>query len=271
MIFLLIISLILLVVGIIVFTYSNESENFKPNKKNLVITSAGDNNNIHEWVKDKHKNWDLIVIYYGDNDEKFKSLQDKTDLLLKHKDGKFPNVKWFHEKYPHVLRKYNNIFVTDDDLIMSGKDINTLFDTHDKYNLYISSPSHSPLGKISYSILKQKENTKLSFTNFIEMNFPCFKTEFLLHFLRELPYDMKGWGTDIWYMNVLKRDFQSTKELNTAVIHTIAAVNPHDIEKSENAREIDNLQNTQSRIKNFYKNAKKFNLKSINARVLKDL
>lgn len=273
MLVLLIISLILLVVGIIVFFTSDcNNENYKSKNKNLVITSAGDNNNINEWVKGNNKNnWDLIVIYYGDDAKKMNFLRGKTDLFLKHKDGKFPNVKWFNEKHPHILKKYKNIFVTDDDLIMSGKDINTLFDTHDKYNLYLSSPSHSSVGKISFNILKHKENTELSFTNFIEMNFPCFKTEFLLHFLKELQYDMKGWGTDVWFLNVLERDFQSTDELNTAVIHKIVAINPLDNTKIDKKREIDKLQKTEDRIKIFQKYVKKYNLKKINSKVIEDL
>ena len=66
-----------------------------------------------------------------------------------------------------------------------------------------------------------------------------------------------GWGVDLWFMEVLAPDIEG----KVAVVDEISCINPFD-ETKGNQREIDLLQKTPDRIKNWKKIKEKYKLKN---------
>jgi hypothetical protein len=80
--FIIILIILLLISLFIILTSTKENFN-NNNKKNIIFTSAGDNTNFHNnWVGN-NKNYDIWVIYYGDNDEKYNLYKNKVKFIEK--------------------------------------------------------------------------------------------------------------------------------------------------------------------------------------------
>ena len=51
-------------------------------RKNLVFTSAGDNTDFDTLWLEKDRNYDVWVVYYGENEKIYQMYVDKVDLQL---------------------------------------------------------------------------------------------------------------------------------------------------------------------------------------------
>ena len=145
----------------------------------------------------------------------------------------------------------------DDDIIIHGSAISRLFEIHKKYDLWLLQPTFDPQGKVSHTITITNPDTFIRYTNFVEMACPLFLKDKLDKFMEVYDPILVGWGTDLWFMEVLGPDLEG----RVAVVDEISCINPHDISKN-NQREIDQLQKTADRIKNWKKIKKKHNLKN---------
>ena len=68
-----------------------------PLKKNMVFSSVGNNTLFDRlWVGD-HMNYDIYVIYYGNDDEIYKIYKDNVTFIEKRKGSKFHNFKYFYK------------------------------------------------------------------------------------------------------------------------------------------------------------------------------
>jgi hypothetical protein len=120
---------------------------------NLLFLSAGDNTNFDNLYIDKGMSYD--VIYYGDNQTIFAKYKSKVTFIEKRTGSKFQNFKYFFEKFPEIIAKYEYFFILDDDIIINVNDINIMFRLASQYKLSICAPSFIPSGKISHPITKQ--------------------------------------------------------------------------------------------------------------------
>ena len=57
--------------------------------KNLVFTSAGDNTKFDNLWIGPNQNYDVMAVYYGKNEEKFKQYESKVDYIMQRKDQNF--------------------------------------------------------------------------------------------------------------------------------------------------------------------------------------
>ena len=221
---------------------SATSDTEPKDRKYLLFTSAGDKNNVKQWIG-SDRNYDIAVVYYGKN-----QFSHQVDMLVSNKDTKFPNLyKWIIEKKIHLpdINKYNLVAVWDDDIVASVTDINNLFKEFDGNDASISSPCHT---RGSYpSLFKYKENG-IRNVDFVEMNAPIFKPDFLLSFMKNFDTNLKGYGTDTWF---------SQKCVNTCSIvvsDTTCVTNPKT--RSDGTREIEKAQSEHDR-STFWKNLAK--------------
>ncbi|MBR9865643.1 MAG: hypothetical protein GYB20_00860 [Oceanospirillales bacterium] len=224
----------------------------KKNHDFLVFTSAGEQSCLHKWLKGK-PNFDLWVTYYGDHDGKY---SDLTKLYDQRKDTKFPNLHALHNDHPDFLAQYKAILVMDDDIGISAKQINKLFAIQQECDFWVLQASFDRRGKISHSITRQRYGYKVRYTNFVEMTCPLFRTDKLTKFLEVFDPDLKGWGTDHWFMHALGADAQG----HIAIIDSISCLNPHDKFKTNGIREIDNYQSANDRKAHFEKISKDKNI-----------
>ena len=91
------------------------------------------------------------------------------------------------------------------------------------------------------------------------MTCPLFRTDKLTKFLEVFDPDLKGWGTDHWFIHTLGADAHS----HIAIIDSISCLNPHDKFKTNGIREIDNYQSTNDRKAYFEKISKDKNIPKI--------
>lgn len=213
-----------------------------PTAKYLVFTSAGDNANLHCWLEGR-RNFDLWVTYYGDMENPYKN---NSDYSISKKGGKFPNLYYVYQNWADIIKHYEAIIVMDDDIVISGSDISRLFDIRNEYDLWLLQPAFDPKGKISHPITRLQSSNLLRFTNFVEVTCPLFRMDKLNDFMEIYNPKLVGWGIDYWYMHLLEPGIKGS----VAVVDKISCINPHDKTKG-GQREIDRLQATDERIKNW--------------------
>lgn len=206
----------------------------------LVYSSVGDNANIQCWLEDR--NFDLWLTYYGDDNSV--DLSEKCEYFLHKKGAKFPNFFYLFREFEHIVEQYEGVMIADDDLIMSGEDINSLFSLMQEHNLSLAQPSFNVCGKVSHPATRMRALSKLHFTSFVEVACPIFKTQYLLDFMKEYDDIVIGWGADWWFSYLVeKRDGRGT---SIAVIDQVSCLNPLDVTKNQ-GREIDRFQSKDKR------------------------
>jgi len=225
----------------------------KPSSRYLVFTSAGDNSNLHLWLNGK-RNFDLWVIYYGNEINRYK---DESDFYIARKGGKFPNLYYAYNTWSDILDHYQAIFVMDDDIIINANDISRLFDIREQYDLWALQPAFSREGKISHPITQVNPVTTMRFTNFVEVTCPLFRKDKLDEFMNVFDPVLVGWGIDWWFLDL----WSSEIEGKVAIIDEIPCVNPPASAKG-GKREIDLLQSEPERRENWEKIKSKYNIQS---------
>jgi len=212
--------------------------------KNFVFTSAGDKTKFTElWCSD-FQNYDIFVIYYGNSDENYTNYGRFVNFIERRKGSKFQNFYYFFKTYPEIIEKYERFFIMDDDIEITSKDINRMFEISEKYNLLICAPSFTKDSKISHPITVNKPGVLMEFTNFIEVNTPLYNKEALIKTMARYDPILIGWGVDylsIWANSVHKRK-------SYAIVHELSCKNPKDTAKG-GKRELMNILNVDLRMK----------------------
>lgn len=137
-------------------------------RRDVVFISAGDHHPLHNdlW---RPRNFDVIIACYGSDEEVAFRLRKMADALFEIKGGRFQNLHslWSQEKIR--LESYESVFVADDDVDLSARMIESLFEHRRNFEAWILTPAH-------------------------------------LRFLREFDGSVAGWGVDHWYKHVLGPD-----------------------------------------------------------------
>lgn len=163
---------------------------------NLVIATVGDNSLHKEWIKEK-PNFELVLLYYGDNKEIAKSYISDTSHLYASKGFKWWLIKSFIEDNIEWLSQYEYIWFPDDDLEISTQDINKLFELAKKYELWLCQPSL--LGYVSHQITLPQVNYLLRYTNFVEVMAPMMSLDTVLKLKDTFDVNYSSWGLDgVW-------------------------------------------------------------------------
>jgi len=230
-------------------------DKFVNTKKNLVFTSAGDNTDFYKNWLGGNRNYDVFVVYYGDDDQKFNKYKSLVDKIWRRKGSKFQNFYYLYKNFPHEILNYDAFYIVDDDIIMSTNDINKLFDTLYKYRLSICQPSFTNDSKISHEITLQIPGNILRYTNFVEVNTPVFSKDALIKMMKYYDESLIGWGIDylyIWANGINEKD-------KYAVIDNIRCINPKDDYKKD-GRELNKINNYETRHLSWYKVADRYGI-----------
>ncbi len=214
-------------------------------KKNFLFTSVGDNTKFDSlWIND-NMNYDVYVIYYGNNNDIYDKYKSKVTFIEKRKGSKFQNLKYFYDNNIDIINSYERYFILDDDIIFNVDDINNMFEISEQYNLDICGPSFTRDSKLSHAITIHKPNVLLTYTNFVEVNVPLFNKKALHKLMQKLDYSLIGWGID--YLYIICNGIEKKKSY--AIIHKITCKNPKDNKKPE-GRELKKISkwNQRSRI-----------------------
>lgn len=161
---------------------------------NLIISPVGDNSLHSNWI---NKDFDLVLIYYGDNNDIAQSYINHTPYVYTSKGEKYHLLKSFIQDNVEFISKYDYIWLPDDDVDISPENINKLFNIAKEYNLFIAQPAMN--GYVSHEITKPIPNSLLRYTNFVEVLAPLFNTETLLKIYNTFDLNYSSWGYDyLW-------------------------------------------------------------------------
>jgi hypothetical protein len=204
---------------------------------NLIISPAGDKSLHKEWLTSK-PNFDLVLLYYGDDMEVAKSYIQDTPHVYASKGFKWWLIKSFIEDNLEWISQYEYIWFPDDDLKIDTNNINNLFNIAKKYDLYICQPSL--LGYVSHKITLPQENSLLRYTNFVEIMAPVMNLNTVLKLKETFDVNYSAWGLDgIWSYLLGDPNNKIAIIDSIKMIHTKPAGNPELYSKIPHSIEID--------------------------------
>ena len=171
-------------------------------KNNLVVVRAG-LDSIHQAWYNHNRNWDLFVSSYDNR------LQpDKNQKYFNFTPGgKYPAL--YEELTNFDFKKYNYIWIIDDDIKTNCDNINKFFELCEEYNLKIAQPSLTHDSYIAHKITKYVPNSFIRYTNFVEGMVPCFQRDFLVKCLPTFLSSGCGWGIDYLWQQKLESKWDS--------------------------------------------------------------
>jgi hypothetical protein len=165
-------------------------------KKYLIISPLGDKSICEEWLQDT-PNFDIVFIYYGDNLTVAEYYLKYTQYVFAAKGTKFYLIKSFIQENQEFISQYSHIWLPDDDVRISSKEINKLFKFTDDWGLSICQPSMT--GYVSHEITKPIDGSLLRYTNFVEVLAPMFDLKSLLKIYHTFDENYSSWGFDyLW-------------------------------------------------------------------------
>jgi hypothetical protein len=162
--------------------------------RNLVVVRCGDNS-IHKSWCGNNQNWDLAVSYFGSKELNF----SEAAFVHRMRAGKWDGLFDFFRQYPECLRKYDYIWLPDDDLASDTRDINRLFDLSKQYELELSQPSLSGDSYFSHLITLHNSCFRVRYVNFVEIMAPLLSRRLLCKVLPQFEKTRTGFGLDfVW-------------------------------------------------------------------------
>ena len=165
-------------------------------KKYLVISTVGDESLHSEWIQD-NPIFDLVLIYYGNNKDIAEMYSKQTPYVYMAKGEKYHLLKSFILSELEFISQYSYIWLPDNDVSISTKNINKLFELANKYKLSLCQPSMN--GYVSHRITLPQPNNLLRYTNFVEVLAPMMNLETLLFVKDTFDENYSGWGYDfLW-------------------------------------------------------------------------
>lgn len=192
-------------------------------RPNLVVVRANSKSLHPSWLEgltDATRNWDLCVSSY---DAEAPDLALPCDYLTHQPNQKKfkPIYDLFHEDSP--LWNYERIWLADDDLLISGADINVMFHLSQKHSLDLSQPSLRVQQDcfINHPITAQRPNSVLRHEPFIEIMCPIFSMRALKICVGSIRDAISGYGLDHLWPSLLGRPLNRMGIIDAVgVIHT---------------------------------------------------
>ncbi len=173
-------------------------------RHNLVIAAVGDDSCHPLWIKSSDRNFDLMLIYFGGEKDKYRL---EADQYMQTKGlFKYENISAAIERFSELIRRYRAVWLPDDDNLCDTRTINRLFDLFRAYGLGLAQPSILPGSQISHAIVLQNVFCKLRYVNFIEMMCPLFTIEALFKVAHTFSLNRSGWGIDMLWPRFLESE-----------------------------------------------------------------
>ena len=125
-------------------------------KKYLVISTVGDESLHHEWVQGT-PNFDLVLLYYGNNEEVAIEYSKQTPHVYAAKGEKYHLLKSLITSSPEFISQYSHIWMPDNDVSISTDEINRLFEYVSRLKTELSEGE----GGLKYKIHTEKALAKI--------------------------------------------------------------------------------------------------------------
>lgn len=171
-------------------------------RKNIVIAPCGNKSFLFRkaWLNNAvERNFDTCLLFYHDHIDN-PDLYEGIDYFFHLKDFKY---KMLYEVLtgikPQWLEEYDYFYFLDDDIDITTKDINQVFNLSRAFESSISCASLSADSFCSWPIFRQNTNCFLRFVGEIEVMAPLFDKDALKICLPTFIENRSSWGFDaVW-------------------------------------------------------------------------
>lgn len=166
--------------------------------KNIVIIPAGDDSvYLNKWLNQK-RNFDLFVVYYGNDPQIAKKHKNSSDYFYEYKSlTKLSVIKNGIMAMPFVLEEYDFFFFPDDDIDIEISDVENLFKIASDYGLEICQPGCT--GYVNIEKTRKRDDLILRYVNFVEAMMPCFSKNSLKTLISTFEYNKSMWGLEVMW------------------------------------------------------------------------
>src|SRR5262245_28657955 len=121
--------------------------------RNLIISPVGDDSQHPTWLcAASEREFDLALIYFGGQADRYRA---EADYYLAQRGFKFHLIEQMLRQLGPRLADYDFVWLPDDDISSSTRDVNRLFALVRDYRLAISQPAISA-GDVSYQVVRQQ-------------------------------------------------------------------------------------------------------------------
>ena len=70
-------------------------------QRKLVFSSVGDNSDAWESWLDGRRDYEIAIVYYGDDTRRAEVMQQNAEYFFRHKGAKFQNFERYREQFDH--------------------------------------------------------------------------------------------------------------------------------------------------------------------------
>jgi hypothetical protein len=202
-----------------------------------LFTSAGDRNAIRLWLQgDAPRRWDLVIAYYGDNNDRFSEISELCFYAFRTKGSKFQNLKTLILEHPKFFDRYSHVWTCDDDILMSMAQINEAFELTETLGFWVAQPAVLAEGRNAHWITCfAGPQWDYRIVNFVENGLAIFRRDKLTEFLAVYDGSVTSWGIEWWYANL----FKANEVGRFAIIDKVRVINP--THQSKGGGEIERL------------------------------
>lgn len=169
--------------------------------KNLVIAAVGDDSCHSYWLNNK-TNFDLALIYFGSDIQKAKEYSKDAKFFKQAKGDKFKLIYQFYKDFEKIISEnYQFIWMPDDDIIISGNEIDRLFEISECEGLILSQPAVK--GYFSHRITMPKFLSYFRYTNFVEVLAPLMEISVFVNLSSTFCLNESSWGYEFLWVKML--------------------------------------------------------------------
>jgi hypothetical protein len=191
-------------------------------RENLVIACAGDGSLHPGWLDDRaDKDFDLFLVYYGGREGQW---IDDADHYVARKGSKYELLSTVAESHAELIRRYQRIWLPDDDLRTNTANINRMFALFRDRGLALGQPALDRDSFVNVPLTRKMPFCRLRYTRFVEMMAPLFDRETFEKCRWTFAESRAAWGIDWIWVKTVNGDAVETDRVGildaAAVTHT---------------------------------------------------
>ena len=201
----------------------------EPKPRNIVVSTVGSQSLHRNWVSEG--NYDTMLIYYGNEH----GYEGQSTYYHEQQGPKYHLLK-AALKDSELLRNYDYFWFPDDDIFIQPEQVEKLFRYMQTFKLHLAQPAI--VGYYSLTVTLPQYDSRLRFTNFVEIMCPCFSKMALKTCIDTFDENKTGWSYDALWNELLDHPRRSI-----AIIDDVIAVHTRPVFGGELYQNCDMAQN----------------------------
>lgn len=170
-------------------------------KKALVVLQTGRGTVAQDWFEKSDREWDLLVNYYDASGFR----PGFGDYVFFQKGTKFTAMWLLWARYQEIFKHYDHVLFLDDDVEVSGVDLNRLFQTCRTHNLDLAQMSLSDGSSCNWrELFSQAGNTFPRAVSAVEIMMPVFSAVALRTVAPTFAQSVSGFGLDLAWGKLIR-------------------------------------------------------------------